>query len=418
MISPEVALARAMARLLPARSPVRLGVAVSGGGDSMALLVLLADWARAQGVELEAVSVDHGLRTESAAETAAAGALAARLGLTHDVVRWARRQTGDGNLMDAARRARQRLIADWAGGRGIGAVALGHTLDDQAETLLMRLGRGSGVDGLAGMAGAVQRGGLLWLRPLLGVRREDLRALLRDRGLDWAEDPTNADARFLRTRARGAWAALAPLGISPERLAETAAAMAQARAALDRAAQAAGLALLRMDRGDALLEARGLDALAPDLRERIVARVLCALSGQPYRPRRAALRHALAVPLRATLHGCVLSREGGHLRIGREWRAVDGLRARPGALWDNRWVLQPAPGAAADGCTVAALGPQGLAQIGAWAACGLPRASVLASPAVWRGDTVLAAPLVRGGSQWRAHLRQGPADLLRGPLSH
>lgn len=418
MSPPHAALAEAMARLLPASPPARLGVAVSGGGDSMALMVLLAEWARAQGVVLEAVSVDHGLRAESADEAAAAGALAARLGLAHAVLRWDRVAAPGGNLMDAARRGRRALIAEWARARGIGVVALGHTLDDQAETLLMRLARGSGVDGLAGMAGAARRGGLLWLRPVLEVRRDALRTVLRARGLTWAEDPTNADARFLRTRARGALAALAPLGIGSERLAETAAAMAQARVALDRAAQAAGRALLRMDRGDALLDARALAALAPELSERIVARVLCVLSGQPYRPRRAALRRALAAPLRATLHGCVLSRAGGHLRIGREWRAVDGLRARPGILWDNRWIVQPAPGTGTDGCTIAALGPQGLAQIGAWAACGLPRASVLASPAVWRGDTVLAAPLVRGGSQWRAHARQGPADLLRGPLSH
>ncbi|MCC6009149.1 MAG: tRNA lysidine(34) synthetase TilS [Rhodobacteraceae bacterium] len=418
MSPPDAKLAEAMARLLPALPPARLGVAVSGGGDSMALMMLLADWARAQGVVLEAVSVDHGLRAESATEAAAAGALAARLGLAHAVRRWERGPAPGGNLMDAARRARRTLIADWALARGIGAVALGHTLDDQAETLLMRLARGSGVDGLAGMAEAHRRGGVLWLRPLLGVRRDVLRSVLRDRGLGWAEDPTNADTRFLRTRARAALVALAPLGIGAERLAGTAAAMTQAQAALERTAQATGLMLLRMERGDAVLDARALDALPDDLRERIVARVLCALSSQPYRPRRAALRRALAEPQRATLHGCVLSRAGDRLRIGREWRAVAGLRAAPGAPWDNRWVLTPAPGTDAQGCTIAALGPQGLAQIGAWAACGLPRASVLASPAVWRGDTVLAAPLVRGGSQWRAHARQGPADLLRGPLSH
>ncbi len=382
----------------------------------MALMVLLADWARARGVELEAVTVDHGLRAESGTEAALAGARAAWLGLAHDVLRWKGAPEAQGNLMDAARRARRALIADWARARGIGAVALGHTLDDQAETVLMRLARGSGVDGLSGMAEARRRGRVVWLRPLLGVRREDLRALLRARGLDWTEDPTNADPRFLRTRARAALDALAPLGIGAEGLAGTAAAMAQAPSALARAAMVSGLALLRMDRGDALLDARGLDALAADLRERIVAQVLCALSGQPYRPRRAALRRALA-ETRATLHGCVIAREGDRLRIGREWRAVVGLHAAPGAPWDNRFILRPAPDTDPHGCTIAALGPQGLAQIGAWAGCGLPRASVMAAPAVWRGDVVLAAPLVRRGSQWRAQVRQGPADLLRGVLS-
>ena len=129
--------------------PPALGVAVSGGSESTALLIHLHDWAGPRGVALHAVTIDHGLRPEAAAEAAGVAALCARLAVPHDTLPW--RWDGRGNLPDAARRGRQALISDWAAARGIADVALGHTADDQAETLLMRLGRGSGVDGLAAM---------------------------------------------------------------------------------------------------------------------------------------------------------------------------------------------------------------------------------------------------------------------------
>ena len=132
------------------------------------------------------------------------------------------------------------LIAAWARDEGLGAVALGHTLDDQAETFVMRMARGSGVDGLSAMAPVTGFDGLLWLRPLLGVRRAAVRAWLVAEGVGWAEDPGNDDWRFERVRARAALPLLAPLGLGVERLAATAAAMARARAALEQAT--AGLA--------------------------------------------------------------------------------------------------------------------------------------------------------------------------------
>ena len=142
-----------------------LGVAVSGGGDSVALLLMLATVAR--GRPLAAVTVDHGLRPESGDEAAAVEALCAARGIPHATLRW-NGWDGAGNLQDRARQARRTLIGAWARANGIGAVALGHTLDDQAETFLMRLARGSGVDGLSGMAPATRAEGVLWLRPLLG----------------------------------------------------------------------------------------------------------------------------------------------------------------------------------------------------------------------------------------------------------
>uniref|UniRef100_UPI0026223B47 tRNA lysidine(34) synthetase TilS n=1 Tax=uncultured Amaricoccus sp. TaxID=339341 RepID=UPI0026223B47 len=215
---------------LPPLPDGRLGVAVSGGGDSVALLLLL----HAAGRDLAAVTVDHGLRPESVGEAASVAALCAARGIPHSVLRWEDRDPR-GNLQQAAREARRSLIAGWAEASGIAAVALGHTLDDQAETVVMRLARGSGVDGLSAMRPETLALGILWLRPLLGIRRAALRAWLAAEGVAWAEDPTNADARFDRVRARLALPTLAGLGIGPERLAATARAVARACAALEAA---------------------------------------------------------------------------------------------------------------------------------------------------------------------------------------
>ena len=218
---------------LPARflasltSSTSLGLAVSGGGDSMALLHL----AVACGLQPAVVTVNHGLRAEAASEAAQVEAVAAALGLSHETLLW---QGWDhtGNLQDAARKARRRLIAAWAVQNNIASVALGHTQNDIAETFLMRLQRGAGVDGLAKMAGHWSEGGILWQRPLLGFTRNDLRLWLQAQGLTWVEDPSNDNPRFDRVRARKALAHLQPLGLTPTHLAQVANHLAEARTAL------------------------------------------------------------------------------------------------------------------------------------------------------------------------------------------
>lgn len=403
--------------------PGRIGVAVSGGGDSVALVLLMQRWAGPRGVQLDAATVDHGLRPESAAEAARAGELCTRLGIGHSVLRW-QGWDGSGNLQDTAREARRRLLADWAGAAGIAHVALGHTRDDQAETVLMRLARGSGVEGLAGMA-PVRRGrGITWLRPLLGIDRATLRDFLRTEGQPWADDPSNADLRFDRVRARQALAVLAELGISAAGLADTAQAMESARVALAHAASdLAGH--LRIDAAGDLRIARAPFQAAPaDTRERLAAHLLRLLSGAVHRPRRAALRNLLDAVSQGgsgTLHGCVVAAEEGDagpcLRFGREWQAVRGLAGEPEGIWDGRWRVTPATGLSAAGLHVAALGPAGLGQCAGWPATGLSRAGLMAAPALWRGETLVAAPLARPGDPARAHLLWGE-DTVAHTLLH
>jgi tRNA(Ile)-lysidine synthase len=399
---------------LPGDRAARLGVAVSGGGDSVALLHLA--WRRAQhlGQGLEAVTLDHGLRPESAAEARAVADLCTRLGVRQTTLEW----TGarGGNTMAAARDARYRLIADWAKDQDIRAVLLGHTADDLAETFLMRLGRKAGLDGLAAMDQTFRRQGMTWSRPLLQQDRAALRAYLRRNAVDWTEDPTNDDPRYDRTRARAALAALAPLGVDAEGLKETAEALRMARSALEHyTAQEAKRHVIE-DRGDLLIP-HGPDAgLHPDIERRLIARGLQWVAGAAYAPRRttlANLRSALENDgPRQTAAGCLVTAQAGPvLRLSREPNAVAQTRCATREIWDGRWSLN---GPHAPDLEIRALGGAVKACPG-WRDTGLPRASLMASPAVWRGDTLIAAPLAGHGSDWTARIVTSFASFL---LSH
>lgn len=377
-----------------------LGLAISGGGDSMAMLHLAAQ----AGVPgLRAVTVDHGLREAAAQEAAFVGQVCAGLGIPHDVLQW-RGWDGQGNLQAEARRARYGLMAGWARDHGIACVALAHTKDDQAETLLMRLARGAGVDGLSGMAARRQAQGVTWLRPLLGVTRGALRAYLNAAGQAWCEDPSNDDPQYERVRMRAALAALAPLGVTSEALGTVAANMAMARAALDAQARAAGCVV--PDQGDLCFDAECFFAQPEEIQRRLLDRALKWVASAEFGPRAGKLREfstAMAQGRQAALHGCLGLGQNGGFRITREYNAVRDTRCAPGALWDGRWRLS---GPYDNGLELRALGEDGLRACPAWRETGVPRAALLASPAVWRGDNLLAAPRAGFAAGWRAELAQ------------
>ncbi len=390
--------ASVLAGFRPVKAEAGLGLAVSGGSDSTALMHLAADWA--QGRALRVATIDHGLRPESGEEALSVARAARALGLPHRVLPW-QGWDGRGNLQEAARCARRKLLADWARAEGLGAVLLGHTQDDQAETVLMRLARGSGVDGLAGMAAQSEAHGVLWLRPLLGFTRAELRGWLRARGLHWVEDPSNDDPGFDRIKARQMLAHLDALGLTRARLARTAAHMQDARAVLETAADQAAAQIMRREHGDIVFEAPVFDALPAETRHRLAARALCEIAGSTYRPRLKALQAALDAPV-TSLHGCLLTRNAQELRITREANAVAGQSAPVGALWDRRWTILPPAGHPTEGLHVAALGAGGLAHCLDRSAWHLPRRSLEASPAVWAKTRLIAAPLAGFAPEWQA----------------
>lgn len=397
--------------------PARLGVAVSGGGDSLALLLLLAGWAGQGGPEILAVTVDHGLRPGAAAEAAMVARRCAALGIAHTVLRW-QGWDGRGNLPAAARAARYRLIAAWARGRGIGQVALGHTADDQAETVLMRLARGSGVDGLSGMEMRRDSHGIAWVRPLLGQTRQALRDWLLARGEPWVDDPTNDDPAYDRTKARQALQALAGLGIDREGLVATALRMRRARTVLDQAAADLARRAARIEAGDVILDRAAFAAAAEETRQRLLAHALNWVSGAHYRPRFATLEAGLEraqTGKRVTLHGCLVMPRAATLRVTREPAAVAGAVAPADSVWDGRWRLE---GPAAPGADIRALGEAGLAQCPGWRATGLPRPTLLSSPALWRDGDLLAAPMAGMGNGWVAICTRKPAEFVLSLFVH
>ncbi|MFT6532370.1 MAG: tRNA(Ile)-lysidine synthase [Limimaricola cinnabarinus] len=395
------ALVRAAAACFETGPCEGLGLAVSGGSDSMALLHMLAPEAQARGITLRAATVDHRLRPEARAEAAAVAAACAGLGVPHEILDW----TGwdrRGNLQDAARRARRRLLADWAQRHGLGAVALGHTRDDQAETVLMRLARGSGVDGLAGMASRRQADGLTWLRPLLGLRRDDLRGWLMAQGVGWVEDPSNADPRFQRVRARAALDALVPVGIAAGGLADTADRMAMARAALEHLAATLSLQAVRLRAGAVEIDAVILRDAPEETRLRLVSAALRWIGACDYRPRLESLRDALGRAGEGrwrSLSGVLLAEKGGRLWLCREPGRVEAP-VPAGAIWDRRWRICGAD----EGVTIGALDEPGLAQCPGWRDLGLPRAALLSSPAIWRDGMLIAAPCVVPDAAYRARI--------------
>jgi tRNA(Ile)-lysidine synthase len=189
-----------LARLWPEGEggDARLGLGVSGGPDSLALLLLAA---AAMPGRVEVATVDHGLRPESADEAAMVAAVCAELRVAHQTLRVT---LAPGNLQDRARTARYAALGDWCARRDLAALATGHQCDDQAETLLMRLNRGSGLAGLAGVRarGTVPGSALPLLRPLLGWRREELARVVKAAGLAAAQDASNENDRFDRVRIR------------------------------------------------------------------------------------------------------------------------------------------------------------------------------------------------------------------------
>jgi tRNA(Ile)-lysidine synthase len=246
-------------------------LAVSGGADSIALLILAAEWRDAP--RLSVATVDHGLRPEAAAEAAEVAELAGRLGLPHAIL--AAPVSSKTRVEAAAREARYSALRAHARGIGADAVATAHTLDDQAETVLMRLAAGSGPAGLAAMRSETMRDGLKHLRPLLDVTKARLLATLVARCVGWSEDAMNADPRFARARLRAAQDVLAGEGLTVKRLGRLAARMARAEEAIERTVdQAAGSRVTTDPRNRTVVSA------VAALPEEILLRLLARLIGQ------------------------------------------------------------------------------------------------------------------------------------------
>ncbi len=369
--------------------PLPLGLAVSGGSDSLALLHKCTDLHPAN--QLRVATVDHGLRAEARQEAEQVGRICESLGVQYSILRVSLPYGGD--LQARARAARYTALSDWAQREKLAAVALGHTQDDQAETLLIRLSRGSGIDGLAGMPSQFEREGVTYVRPLLRDTRHALRAYLRDKSVTWCDDPSNEDDRFTRVRARKLLPDLDAFGITSERLADTGRWMQAGVEVLEGAADTWITEHATAEWGDAILDPQALRRAPIDTAARVLARILQNITSAPYRPRFTALERLIAEG-QGTLHGCLAYAHKGKLRLTREPRAV----VPTSMPWDGRWQMS---GQLGEEQTVRPLGEEGLKQLKDWRDTALlPRRSLLATPAVWEGETLIAAPLAVPHQDW------------------
>lgn len=362
-------------------------VAVSGGSDSTALLLLTRAWRDrvAPSLRILAATVDHGLRTESAKEAAAVATLCAQLGIDHVTLRWTGEKPSTG-VQATARAARLRLLATAARDAGTDLVLLGHTLDDQAETVAMRAERGPGI-GLAGMAPATLVDGTVWfVRPLLTARRDDLRAFLRERGIAWIDDPSNDNPAFERVRMR-----LSKPAIAPERIEEAARERSNlasgAAALLDRHAATPSRGLVRLD--PAFFGAEDRDAAIHALRA-----LLAAVGGVERLPDtgRTYLLFDRARPsFRATLSRALVDARRDGVFLLREGRGLPApCAAVDGMEWDGRFRLS---GDVPIGAVVAPAGRTAEVVGETAAPASLVRAALAVEPALERGQSLAPAML-------------------------
>ncbi|MDQ0313968.1 tRNA lysidine(34) synthetase TilS [Amorphus orientalis] len=392
--------ARVFAGLTPHE---RIVLAVSGGSDSMALMAL---YGRHRSITPEApdavvVTVDHDLRAGSAEDAGFVVDAAERLGFSAIVRRWTGDKPGS-DIQAAAREARYRILREAASEQGATAILTAHTRDDQAETFLMRLARGSGLKGLSAMPATRDLGGVELVRPLLGVGRDRLRATLHEAGIGFRDDPSNGNTRFARVRMRALMPALASEGLDAKRLADTAARLARADRAVDAMVERLAATHVEVHEGGFLsCPVAVLTEAEEEVRLRLLVAALGWVGGGVYGPRLEAAERAMARIIgdpvaRMTLAGTRLVRRRDRVFVfreaGRAGLPRDHVAPGGSLVWDGRFRIALAPDAP-DAVTVAPVGT-------AWRKLGgrgydgrVPAAALAAVPAVYAGgDEAVAVP--------------------------
>lgn len=306
-----------------------LALAVSGGPDSIALMVLAARWrdARDKAPKLIALTVDHGLRKEAKREAAAVAKLARKLKIAHRTLRWTGRKPKTG-LQQAARAARYRLLAQAARRARAGHILTAHTLDDQAETVLLRMSRGSGLTGLGAMARQSPVPGaekITLVRPLLGLPKARLVATLTAAKIPFADDPSNRDPRFTRARLRGLLPALAEEGLSAARLALLARRLKRADSAVEAMAAACEEWLVKKSGKMLVIDDVGFIPYTPDeIALRVLGRAIASVGteGPVELAKLEALKEALDTAhksgnarFRRSLAGAIVTLSGGKITV-------------------------------------------------------------------------------------------------------
>lgn len=392
-----------------------VAVAVSGGADSMTLLALAHDWAATASARITALTVDHCLRPESSAEAAQVAVWCAAHGIVHETLAWIADKPEKG-IQAAARTARYTLLEDWCRMRGHTELLVAHSQNDQAETFLMRMSRGSGIDGLAAMPLVSDRDGVRLIRPLLTVPRSRIEATAAARSLETVSDPSNQDRRYARIRMRDKLRQLEAHGVSVAAIAGTARVFGNMRAARERdiAGLSGDVAVLHPE-GYARIDRARLTAADPEISRGLIAAVLMAVGGLDYPPRRERLDRLMANVLEAgvleggnfrprTLGNCVISTHGEDFQFRREHRTIRHVipvEVGSRVVWDGRFTLEFAqdPSFGAAGYRLGALGEDGWRHLvsvsdGEKLAVyrDIPGPVRYALPAIWQKEKIVEVP--------------------------
>jgi tRNA(Ile)-lysidine synthase len=351
-LTPDLADPAALSALFsPIVGEAVVGLAVSGGSDSLALMLLVHRWAEQQPQSPVVIvySLDHGLRPEAADEVAMVGAEAERLGFAFRGLLWSGDHPETG-LQEAARQARYSLIGEAMAADGANVLLTAHHRADQAETILMRLAHGSGLDGLKGMGAFSEVEGVRVFRPLLDVDPAILASIVSDAGLCAAQDPSNNDETYERVRWRRLLPSLAREGLDGAALARFAARMGEADEALAKLADAAFAELVVLDGfGAATLPLAALGQLGPAVGRRVLSRVLAVVGGRQKVRALGQVERLFeqlttnTLPRGTTLLGTIIRIKDGHVSVAREpGRALpeqQNLGPGQALVWDDRFQI-------------------------------------------------------------------------------
>ena len=394
---------------------LRLGVAVSGGGDSIALMNLAHKWAETKNTCLEIVTVDHNLRDSSEFEADFVKNSALELNLTHDILKWT--QNPSGNLQNSARNARYEFILEWAKNKNLKVVLMGHNLDDQEETIMLRMIRGSGIDGLAGIPEKSNLRGIMFFRPLLTTSREELRRFLKWRNISWIEDPSNKDERFDRVKIRHLLKEVRSLGLSTRRLSRMAGHMSRARTALNELAlRHAKLCVDQKSWGDLEIFLPKFVLASREVQLRILAKALCWISGKSYRPRFSSLERLLDFLLSSevktgkSLMGVTIKPLENKIILRREKAFLPktfSVKSNK-LIWDNRWSLE-IDMTHLEGYKLGPLGAKGLREVvtKSGKSRNVPSKALEVSVALYKNEKLVCAPLAEYGTGLRCDFAGG-----------
>ncbi len=315
----------------PVPAGSKIGVAVSGGADSLALALNLVEYARQNHLTVMTVTVDHNLRSESAQEADFVKKEMENLQISHTTLVWTGMKPKT-RIEEKARKKRYELIENWCLENQINYLFLAHHIGDQAETFWARLSRGSGVDGLSAMADFVQRNGIILCRPFLSLEKSILTEDLKNRGISWAEDSMNYDVSYERVRWRNRQENLSEYGLSPCVIERTTRRLQRVRMALDFYVRRFMDALVDFNpEGYVSVSKQAFDTLPDEIKIRVLASILQKLNPKKETVSLDSLEKWLIEnPKKATMNGCVLAEKNGFLFIAKEYtRSPEIIRVLP-----------------------------------------------------------------------------------------